>query len=74
MPSKKSDKGSGLEVVPSLPFDASDFVKKSKEQLEVVTRCIITILNGNTSTAEKPNVIKYLEMTMIWQIREYGVL
>ncbi|KAI3830259.1 hypothetical protein L1987_04396 [Smallanthus sonchifolius] len=65
MPSKKSDKGAGLEVVPSLPFDAvpaSDFVKNSKEQLEVVTRCIISILNGNTSIGEKQNVIKYLEM------------
>ncbi|KAI3682323.1 hypothetical protein L1987_82226 [Smallanthus sonchifolius] len=65
MPSKKSDKGAGSEVVPSLPFDvvpASDFVKNSKEQLEVVTRCIISILNGNTSIGEKQNVIKYLEM------------
>lgn len=63
MPSKKSDKGS--EVVPSLPFDAipaPDFVKLSKEQMEVVTKCIISILNGNTSVNEKQNVIRYLEM------------
>ncbi|KAK9057770.1 hypothetical protein SSX86_022608 [Deinandra increscens subsp. villosa] len=65
MPSKKSNKGSGPEAFPSLPFEAvpaSDFVKKSKEQLEVVTRCMTSILNGNTSIGEKQNVIKYLEM------------
>ncbi|KAK9079926.1 hypothetical protein SSX86_001601 [Deinandra increscens subsp. villosa] len=64
MPSKKSDKVPGSEVVPSLPFDAvpaSDFVKISKEQHEVVTKCIISTLNG-TSIGEKQNVIKYLEM------------
>ncbi|KAD2034903.1 hypothetical protein E3N88_41985 [Mikania micrantha] len=63
MPSKKSDKGS--EMVPSLPFDSvptSDFGKLSKEQLDVTTKCIISILNGNTSISEKQNVIKYLEM------------
>ncbi|KAJ0770884.1 putative protein kinase ULK-ULK4 family [Helianthus annuus] len=60
MPSKKSDLS-----VPSLPFDAvpsSDFVKLPKDQLEVVTKCIISILNGNTSVGEKQNVIKYLEI------------
>ncbi|XP_076927119.1 serine/threonine-protein kinase RUNKEL-like [Bidens hawaiensis] len=64
MPSKKSDKGSEL-AVPSLPFDAvpaSDFVKLPEDQLEVVTKSIISILTGNTSVSEKQNVIKYLEI------------
>ncbi|XP_024986645.1 serine/threonine-protein kinase RUNKEL [Cynara cardunculus var. scolymus] len=66
MPSKKSDKGS--EAVPSLPFDAmpaSDFVKMSKEQLDGLSKSIISILNGNTPIGEKQNVIRYLEMLSI---------
>ncbi|VFQ64728.1 unnamed protein product [Cuscuta campestris] len=62
MPSRKSDKVSG--TTPSLPFDplqASDFVKMSKEQPDLVNK-IIGILSGNTSTGEKQNVIRYLEM------------
>ncbi|KAI7731075.1 hypothetical protein M8C21_027061 [Ambrosia artemisiifolia] len=65
MPSKKIDKGPGSEMALSLPFDAvpaSDFAKLPKDQLEVVTKCIISILNGNTSVGEKQNVIKYLEL------------
>nr|XP_043611754.1 serine/threonine-protein kinase RUNKEL [Erigeron canadensis] len=65
MPSKKSDKMPGSEVVPSLPFDAipvSDFAKVSKDQLEALTKCIVSILNGNTTIGEKQNVIRYLEM------------
>ncbi|CAH1451771.1 unnamed protein product [Lactuca virosa] len=63
MPSKKSDKQS--DVLPSLPFDAipaSDLVKLPKDQLDVVTKSIVTILNGNTTIGEKQNVIRYLEM------------
>ncbi|KAI3522353.1 hypothetical protein L1887_00068 [Cichorium endivia] len=63
MPSKKSDKQS--DVFPSLPFEAipaSDFVKLPKDQLDVVAKSIITILNGNTTIGEKQNVIRYLEM------------
>lgn len=63
MPSKKSDKQS--DVLPSLPFDAipaSDLVKLPKDQLDVVAKTIVTILNGNTAIGEKQNVIRYLEM------------
>ncbi|GJV14128.1 serine/threonine-protein kinase RUNKEL [Tanacetum coccineum] len=63
MPSKKSDKGS--EVLPSLPFEAipaSDFVKIPKDQLDVLTKSIINILNGNTTIGEKQNVMRYLEI------------
>ncbi|KAL4592951.1 hypothetical protein LXL04_005959 [Taraxacum kok-saghyz] len=67
MPSKKSDKQSDV-ALPSLPFDAipsSDFVKLPKDQLDVVIKSIVTILNGNTSIGEKQNVIRYLEMLSI---------
>ncbi|CAH9076090.1 unnamed protein product [Cuscuta epithymum] len=62
MPSRKLDKVSGTTL--PLPFDpllASDFVKMSKEQSDLTNR-IISIITGNTSTGEKQNVIKYLEM------------
>ncbi|KAF8394503.1 hypothetical protein HHK36_020713 [Tetracentron sinense] len=63
MPSRKGDKAS--EALPSLPFDAvpaSDFVKMSKEHLDALNNRVISIFNGNTSVAEKQNVIRYLEM------------
>ncbi|KAL2464016.1 Protein kinase family protein with ARM repeat domain [Forsythia ovata] len=63
MPSRKFDKGS--EAIPSLPFDAlpaTDFVKMSKEQLDVVYSRIISTINGNTAIGEKQNTIRYLEM------------
>ncbi|KDP40032.1 hypothetical protein JCGZ_02030 [Jatropha curcas] len=63
MPSRKADKAS--EVIHSLPFEVlqpSDFVKMSKEQLDVLNNRVISIFNGNTSIGEKQNVIRYLEM------------
>ncbi|KAL2464102.1 Protein kinase family protein with ARM repeat domain [Forsythia ovata] len=63
MPSRKFDKG--LEAIPSLPFDAlpaTDFVKMSKEQLDVVYSRILSTINGNTAIGEKQNTIRYLEM------------
>ncbi|KAL2534582.1 Protein kinase family protein with ARM repeat domain [Abeliophyllum distichum] len=63
MPSRKFDKGS--EAIPSLPFDAlpaPDFVKMSKEQLDVIYSRIISTINGNTAIGEKQNTIRYLEM------------
>lgn len=62
MPSRKADK---LSEVPSLPFEAiqaSDFVKMSKEKLDVLNNRIIAIINGNTSVGEKQNVVRYLEI------------
>ncbi|XP_010245352.1 PREDICTED: serine/threonine-protein kinase RUNKEL [Nelumbo nucifera] len=63
MPSRRGDKAS--EATLSLPFDApiaSDFVKLSKEQLDVLNTRIISILNGNIPVGEKQNTIRYLEM------------
>ncbi|KAK9287888.1 hypothetical protein L1049_016331 [Liquidambar formosana] len=63
MPGRKADKLS--EAIPSLPFEAlpaSDFIKMSKEQFDALNNRIIGIFNGNTSIAEKQNVIRYLEM------------
>ncbi|CAA2968847.1 serine threonine- kinase RUNKEL [Olea europaea subsp. europaea] len=63
MPSRKFDKG--FEAIPSLPFDAlpvPDFVKISKEQLDVIYSRIISTINGNTAICEKQNTIRYLEM------------
>ncbi|XP_021904963.1 LOW QUALITY PROTEIN: serine/threonine-protein kinase RUNKEL [Carica papaya] len=64
MPSRKANKTS--DIIPSLPFEAlqaSDFVKMSKEQLDVLNNKIITIFNGSSSSiSEKQNIIRYLEM------------
>ncbi|KAK2992667.1 hypothetical protein RJ640_014917 [Escallonia rubra] len=63
MPSRKSDKGS--ESIPSLPFDApppAEYAKISKNQLDTLNSRIIGIFNGNTSSGEKQNVVRYLEM------------
>lgn len=63
MPSRKADKAAGM--FPSLPFEAlqaSDFVRMSKKQLDVFGNRIVTILTGNTSSGEKQNVVRYLEM------------
>ncbi|GAB2266242.1 hypothetical protein Dimus_001262 [Dionaea muscipula] len=62
MPSRKADKIS--DAITSLPFDAllaSEFVKKSKEQLDAFLNKIVVILNGNHNVVEKQNVIRYLE-------------
>lgn len=62
MPSRKADKLS--DTLPSLPFHAlaaPDFIKMSKEQLDSFNNRIINIFNGN-NTAEKQNVISYLEI------------
>ncbi|XP_057957472.1 serine/threonine-protein kinase RUNKEL [Malania oleifera] len=63
MPSRKADKVS--DAVHSLPFDAlpaSDIMKMSNEQLDAFNSRIITIFNGNTTIAEKQNLIRYLEI------------
>ncbi|KAL9659116.1 hypothetical protein QQ045_028206 [Rhodiola kirilowii] len=63
MPSRKTDKVS--DVVPSLPFEMvppSDFVKMPKEQLNSLNSKIASILHANTSTMEKQNVVRHLEM------------
>ncbi|KAK4766861.1 hypothetical protein SAY86_014612 [Trapa natans] len=62
MPARKADRATAF---PSLPFEAlqaSDFVKMSKGQLDSLSNKIITIFTGNTSSAEKQNVMRYLEM------------
>ncbi|KAG9129215.1 hypothetical protein Leryth_006477 [Lithospermum erythrorhizon] len=63
MPVKKSDRT--LDAVTSVPFGAlpaADFAKMPKEQLDSICNKIISIIAGNTTIAEKQNVIKYLEV------------
>ncbi|XP_031398414.1 serine/threonine-protein kinase RUNKEL [Punica granatum] len=63
MPSRKADRAA--ETFPSLPFEAlpaSEFVKMSKGQQDALSNKIVTIFTGNTSSGEKQNVVRYLEM------------
>lgn len=62
MPARKADRAT--VSIPSLPFmalQASELVKMSKGQLDSLSNKIITIFTGNTSSAEKHSVMRYLE-------------